>query len=712
MPPQTEQVVRSACRGCHGVCQVLVHLREGRVVRVTGDPASPTSRGYLCPKGAAAPELLYHPDRLTRPLRRVGQRGEGRWRPVTWAEALGEMAERFGGIKDESGAEFLAIMQGTGRPYSEFTLRFANAFGTPNFVSPGHLCYLPRVIASQITLGGLPVADIYGQGGQMPRTVLLWGCNITATGAADGMCGNLLARALQQAERVMVVDPRRIGPTEKARPWLALRPGSDLALALAMLHVIITEDLFDHDFVTRHCHGFAELAAHVAPCTPAWAAGPTWLDPADIRAAARALATERPACLQWGNGVDTQPHSFQAARALLLLLALTGNLDVPGGNVLWVPPAGVRPKSPLIDHSVAGDQFLPPEQKARMIGAGDFPFAPGAHPPTFWQAVATGDPYRVRGLWVVGSNPLSTATQGELAARGLRDYLEFTVVSDFFLTPTAELADLVLPAATWLEQDDVVSLHKVWCVLARRQVAQVGEVRDDRDVILDLAHHLGLHEAFPWPDRQNYLAWLLEPGGWSFAEFCELGIVQGEMRYRKYEEAGFPTPTGKFELFSTIMAHAGASPLPVFRGLPGPPEAGAAGQGEYPLILVSGCKQLHFFHSEGRQLASLRKAHPEPRLDLHPATAAGLGLAAGDWARVETPHGRAWFRVRLSEGLDPRVVHAEHAWWFPERPGPGHGWRESNVNLLFGQGPYDPETGAEPLKCYWCRVRKGAGPAN
>src|SRR5208337_2066250 len=174
-------------------------------------------------------------------------------------------------------------------------------------------------------------------------------------------------------------------------------------------------------------------------------------------------------------------------RALLILMGLTGSIDVPGGNVFWVPPKEVRPKSPLIDMGVAGVQFLPPEKKARIISGDRFRFTPGCHSPTFWKSVITGEPYRVRAMWIVGANPLITLTQGLTIERALKDYMEYTVVSDMFMTPTAQLADLVLPAAHWLEQDDVVSMHKVWCAMTRKKLAQIGEARDDRDVILEVA---------------------------------------------------------------------------------------------------------------------------------------------------------------------------------------------------------------------------------
>ncbi|MCJ7782297.1 MAG: molybdopterin-dependent oxidoreductase, partial [Desulfobacterales bacterium] len=660
------RIVRSACRGCHGVCQVLVHLEGDRVVKVTGDPDSPTSRGYLCPKGSAAPELLYHPDRLTHPLRRVGERGENRWKKVSWEEALNEMADKLTQVKRESGAEFVAIGQGTGRPHTEWTARFAHAYGTPNFIGPAHICYLPRVIASGMTLGRLPVCDIYGFGGEKPACILIWGCNITYSGAADGMCGGMLQRALREAQKVIVVDPRRIHPAETSDHWLQLRPGTDGALALAMINTIIAEDLVDHHFVDNYTSGFDKLVEHVRNSTPEWAEPITGVKASEIRAAARTYATHSPACLQWGNGIDMSVCSFHTGRSLLILMGITGNIDRPGGNVLWAPPAKVKPKSVLINRDQLGEQFLPPGQKKRMIAAGKFPFCPNTHTPTFWDSVISGHPYRVRALWIIGSNPLLTATQGMKIERALKEYLEFTVVSDLFMTPTAQLADLVLPAATWLEQDDVVFFHKIWCVIARKKAAQFSEARDDRDVIFEMAHRLGLHEAFPWRDSGEYLDWVLEDAGLNFKRFCETDILFGEMRYRKYEAEGFQTPTGKFEISSSVMEAMGLSPMPLFREPPLSPVSTPKLAKEFPLILISGTKVRNFFHSEYRQIESLRQGNPDPLVEIHPATASSLGIKEGDWVWIETPVARVKMKAKLFEGIRPDVVNAQHAWWFPE----------------------------------------------
>ncbi len=700
------RIVRSACRGCHGVCQVLVHLKGDRVVKVTGDPDSPTSRGYLCPKGKAAPELLYHPDRLTHPLRRAGKRGENRWKKVSWEEALSEMADKFTQIKRESGAEFVAIGQGTGRPHTEWTARFAHAYGTPNFIGPAHICYLPRVIASGLTLGRLPVCDIYGFGGKKPACILIWGCNITHSGAADGMCGGMLERALKDAEKVIVVDPRRIRPAETADHWLQLRPGTDGALALAMINTIIAEDLVDHHFVDNYTTGFDKLVRHVHNLTPEWAEPITGVKASEIRAAARTYATHSPACLQWGNGIDMSVCSFHTGRSLLILMGITGNIDKPGGNVLWVPPAKVKPKSILINRDQLGERFLPPGQKDRMIAAGMFPFCPNTHTPTFWDSMISGEPYRVRALWIIGSNPLLTATQGLKIERALKEYLEFTVVSDLFMTPTAQLADLVLPAATWLEQDDVVFFHKLWCVIARKKLAQFGEARDDRDVIFEMAHRLGLHEAFPWKDSGEYLDWVLEDTELHFKQFCERDILLGEMRYRKYETEGFQTPTGKFEISSTVMEAMGLSPMPMFREPPISPVSTPKLATEFPLLLISGTKIRNFFHSEYRQVESLRRGNPDPLVEIHPDTASSLRIDEGDWVWIETPVARVKMKAKLFEGIRPDVVNAQHGWWFPEEKSSEYGWKRSNVNLLYDHAHFDPENGSEPLKSYLCKVYK------
>lgn len=697
------KVIRSSCRMCHGVCQVLVHLDGEQVVKVTGDPESPTSRGYLCPKGAASPKLLYHPDRVTHPMRRVGKRGANRWERITWDEALDEICGKLTSIKNESGAEYFSMMQGTGRPYTGWTTRFAYAYGTPNFTGVAHLCYFPRWLASLHTMGQLPICDFYGFGGEFPACIVIWGCNVTHTGASDGMCGGIVEAALKKAKKTIVIDPRRIGPAKKADHWMQIRPGTDGALALAMIHYIIEEDLWDHEFVDKYTIGFDRLVEHVKAFSPEWASVITRLPADQIRAAARVYAENSPACIFWGNAVDMSACNFQTARAILILLGITGNIDRPGGEVLWVAPEGAKQRSLFMNLEVPGLQFLAPDKMARAVDSHRYPLCPSTHPPTFWRSIVTGDPYRIRAMWIVGSNPLLTMTHS-LEVEAALKLLEYVVVSDFFLTPTAQYADLFLPAATWLEQDDVVNLHKIWCVLARKKVVQIGEVRDDRSVIIELAHRLGLQEAFPWMNYRLYLDWVLEDTGLSFDEFCEQGILVGKMQYRKYLEKGFDTPSRKFEIYCNALGDIGVSPLPVYREPPISPLSTPELAVQYPLILTTGAKARWFFHSEGRHIDTLRRACPDPIVEIHQDTAGRLSIKESDWVWVETSEGKVKMRAKLTDEIALDVVSAQHAWWFPEEDPPEYGWKRSSVNLLFGDITYDPDTGSESLRSALCRV--------
>jgi anaerobic selenocysteine-containing dehydrogenase len=234
----------------------------------------------------------------------------------------------------------------------------------------------------------------------------------------------------------------------------------------------------------------------------------------------------------------------------------------------------------------------------------------------------------------------------------------------------------------------------------------VGEARDDRDVIFELAHRLGLHKAFPWKDSGQYLDWVLEDTGLNFEQFCERDILFSEMRYRKYKTEGFQTNTGKFEISSSVMEAMRLPPLPLFREPPLSPVATPELAKEFPLILISGIKIRNFFHSENRQIGSLRRGNPDPLVEIHPETASSLGIDEGDWVWVESPTARVKMKAKLFDGIRPDVVNAQHAWWFPEESPPDYGWKRSNVNLLCDHLHFDPESGAEPLKSYLCKVYK------
>lgn len=301
----------------------------------------------------------------------------------------------------------------------------------------------------------------------------------------------------------------------------------------------------------------------------------------------------------------------------------------------------------------------------------------------------------------MGSNPLVTHPEAEKVLWALKK-VDFTVVVDIFMTPTAQQADIVLPAASWLETDDVADLHFFWCYTVRRKVAQIEECRDDKEILIELAKRLGIADDFPWKDVKEYLNWVLKGAGVNFDQFKEIGVLKGDMTYKKYEQIGFNTPSKKFEFYSFQLKLLGFDPMP-HAGLP-PDYLDPQLTKEYPLILITGLRTEPFFTSEGRQIASLRKLNPYPTVEIHPTTAEKSGIENGDWVWIETRRGKIMQKARLTDRIHPKVVGAQYGWWYPEKPPPEYGFRESNVNVLLGGGSYDPHTGGENLRGVLCKV--------
>lgn len=693
---------RSVCRGCHGGCGARVTVAGGRVVRVRPDPDTPFNRGQMCVKGLAAPELMYHPDRLTAPLRRVGPRGGGRWETVSWDQALGEIAARLDAIRREAGPEAIALGQGTGRHHYLHVVRLANQLGTPNWYEPGLAnCFIPRITASNLTYGDFVCGDYHGP--TPPRTILFWGHNPLVSGP-DGELAFPIRHALRQGAFGMAVDPRRSETARQCGLWLAPRPGTDAALALAMLHVLIRERWYDREFVERWTVGFAELERHVASCTPEWAETVTRVPARALVEAARRYALDRPAILEWGVALEQHPHSLQTVRAVALLRALTGNLDVPGADLLGMHV--VRPY-PVLKEAA-------PEGMARKrLGAESFKllggfraFMPSAHIPTLFNAMRTGLPYRVRALLLFGNNPLLSVADARGVDEALRQ-LDLLVATDLFMTPSGARADYVLPAAYWPEINQTIEMPFVAenAVMANRRLAQVGECRQDEEIMIDLARRLKLPGAET--SLEEILDHRLEPLGLTFAGLAEKHVVYPPHVYRKYERNGFRTPSRKVELYCRALERMGYDPLPAYREPPESPVTRPDLAAEYPCVLITGARRVEFFASEHRQIASLRRRRPNPLAEMHPATAERHGIRDGEWVRVRSPRGEIRMLARVTEDILPDVVSVDFGWWFPEREGPDFGVWDSNANVLTSAAPpYDAAFGSYQLRGLLCTVRR------
>jgi anaerobic selenocysteine-containing dehydrogenase len=693
-----QERVRTICRACgHGGCGVYVEVKDGKAVKIHPDKEHPISKGYTCKKAHGFLELQEHPDRLRYPMKRMGERGEGKWQRISWEEALTTVADKLNQFKQESGAESVVFGHGTGRDFHRFVYRVANLFGTPNVLTPGHMCYLPRIAISKVMGMEIPMCDYDND----PQCVLVWGSNHLISNPDENK-GINLAMTLQKGARLIVVDPRRTKLAEKAELWLQIRPATDSALAMGMMHVIVKEKLYDEDFVNNYTTGFDKLVERLEKFSPEVVEKITWVPKDKIIAAARLYATIKPATLQWGVGVEQNINCVDADRALIYLVAMTGNLDVPGGNVIFgLPPGLPRAKFSAFDK-------LPAEQEKKLLGGERYKLGAVINritPHVVWDAIEKADPYQVRAMVVFASNTLMARENAKRVYEVLKK-LEFFVATDIFKTPTTELADIVLPAATWLENDNIADYWKVhgYVFPRNKAVEPLEEAWSDHNILNELGKKLGFEDEF-WDSYEDSLDHILEPAGLSWEKFKTMPYIQTKPEFRKHERRGFNSKSGKLDFYLHQYEEWGYDPLPDFIEPPESPAREVEFTGEYPLVLITGTRIFNFFGSEHRQSEYLRRGHRDPLIEIHPDVAREQGIADGDWVYVESPRGRVKLKASLFDGIDPRVVSTEFGWWFPEKGAPNYGWDESNINVLTMDGPpLDPGMGATNLKGLMCKV--------
>ncbi|MFH1243944.1 MAG: molybdopterin-dependent oxidoreductase [Pseudomonadota bacterium] len=684
--------VKTVCRSCHGGCGVIAHVKHGRVTKVEGDPDSPISHGAMCTKGLAVTQLAYHPDRILYPMKKTGKG----WERISWTEALDTTAQKLNEVIKKYGPEAIIVGQGTGRDYESHFSRFGNLLGTPNILTAGHMCYLSRTGATLITCGNLPACDYENN----PRCIVMWACNPLWTNP-DEYKGVSFWRAYEKGAKLIVIDPRKGFLANKADLWLQVRPGTDAALAMGFFNVIIEEELYDSDFVMEHIHGWEAFIERVMKDYPLNRVEEiTWVEQDLIRNAARLYATTKPAGIHWGVPTEQTVNCTDFTRIATGLMAATGNLDAPGGNVFHVPPP-VRKVSEFSSH-----RSLSAEQQKKRLGGDQYKLAARMTlitPKCAWDAILTEKPYPVKAGYLVGTNPVvSRANAGEVYAALKK--LDFLAVSDFFLTPTAELAHIFLPAGTWLEQDHVSENWKRHgYVLARQKVVEIGECWQDHKIFMELGKKMGQEW---WDTVEDALNWLLEPAGLTWEKFKKKGYLRGDMRYYKHREKGFSTPTRKVELYSTILEKWGFDPLPKYTEMPESPISRPDMAEKYPYILNAGLRTPTFFHSANRNIPWLREIRPDPIVEIHPETATRHSIREKDWVWIESPRGRAKLRAKLNDGIDPRVIVAQHGWWYPEITSPDHGWDISNINMLTDNSheSMDPVMGATSLRVLLCNI--------
>ena len=696
---------------------MLAHVEDGRIVRIQGDRDHPNNKGYICVKGKAEAERLYHPDRLLYPLRRVGERGDGKWERVSWETALDGIASALTAVKDGYGPEAIAAIRGTGPRAGGCASILPYALGSPNAISVDlHICYAPSLLAENVTIG-TSITMEKGPDYENAGCILVIGGNPVVSHPPRGRD---LLRGRIAGAKLIVVDPRRTKLAEDADIWLQIRPGTDAALVMGMINIIIERGLYDRDFVEKWCLGFDDLAERASEFPVERVAELTWLPAEKIIEAAVLYATTKPAVAHHRVAMDQNINSTQSSRAIIDLIAITGNIDVKGGNLLPPKIAGYWPTGML---SGGGITKPPPEVEDRRIGADVFPLISSSkgrfcggptlifvHPGLAMEAMSEGRPYPLKALYCSGGNPLINT----MDVRRFRDALlrlDLLVVADYFMTPTAELADWVLPATTWLERDELCDDGYTDYIATRQKcVEPLGEAWDDLRIVIELVKRIPWadRERIPWDSPAECYDWMVKGMGLTFADLKRMGYFQSPRVYKKYETSGFDTRSGKVELRASRLEDFGYDPLP---GFVEPPESEASTPElakEYPLVLITGARQIEYMTSEGRQVRTLRDHRPDPELDIHPDTARRLGVAGGDWVWLETARvrgERVTLKVRVTDSVDPRVVSASYGWWFPEQPGPEHGCFDSNVNVLLDMDqPREAICGSVPLRGTLCRV--------
>lgn len=719
--------------GCHPVgCGVKLYVdKEGKLVKVEGDENQQITQGRLCVRCLTLKDYIYNPSRIVYPMKRDPKyRGQhDKWERCTWDEALDIIEDNYRRITAEYGNESVVFFVGTGReggtlgPYGTYMLRSPNMCYTQS----GYACYVPRMAAAAYNLGS-PYPEIDYAGGlsgryedpafTVPECIMIWGKAPLASNP-DGFFGHAVIDMMRRGARLISVDPRTTWLSTRADYHLNLRPGTDTALALAMLNIIIQEDLYDHQFVEYWCYGFDQLAERVATMSVEKAAEITGLDADYIAEAARMYANAKPASLQWGLAFDQQTNGMQLSHCAIALMAITGNVDVPGGQILGNASAGQN------ETGFGFESALGKELISKMIGLKEYPAYANtildAHADLTLRALETGDPYPIKMGFYAGNNLMScTSMEPKRWHDAMVKSLEFCFTLETFMTPSAEATcDVFLPLATAAEEDGVDFAHYGATPVGTgfmNKAITVGEAKTDMETCMIVGKRLNPQLWEGYNDVYDFIDDLRLHNNHHFKDVCKEVYVQKDVEYYKYEtghlrkdgQPGFNTPTGRIELWSTMFRQFGDDPLPYYEEPDYSPVSSPELLEQYPFVLTTGARPFAFFHSENRQIPFCRELNPDPILEINPETAKEINLIDGQWCEVWNQFGSAKMKAKVSVIVEPGVIHAQHAWWFPEDDPDEpnlYGTFRSNINNLIPNFHFGKLGFGAPCKSVLCNVK-------
>jgi formate dehydrogenase (coenzyme F420) alpha subunit len=684
MESQKSKWIAIDCTICYHSCGMNVLVEDGRIIRIEGLRDHPLNKGQLCPKGERAIELVYHPDRLKYPLKKVN----GQWKRISWNNVLTEIAEKLQKLKKEFGPNILSIFSGSigveNLEIMELAQRFKGAFGSPNFISVEGICYRIRIRARQMTFGKYPVEE------KDTKLYVLWGHNPEQS---DFPLNLAIEENLAKGSKLVVIDPKRIPLAKKAEMYIPIRPGTDGALALAMTHVIIKENLYNKDFVEKWTYGFDKLVSHIEPYTPEWTERITWIPAEDIRKLARLYATAESASIFQGtNTQDQTANGTQNSRAFAILQTITGNINNLGG---WV----ISPRLSLTGLGIPTERI--------PIGAEDYSlfYEIWGRKSPYGQVVCFPDsvPNVIKALIVTGGNPVVSMPDSNAFREAMRR-LDLLVVLDLIMTETAELANYILPGCTHLEKNGLAYSYNVchgmpYLMLRKKAIEPLYESWSEFSFWKEFAKKIGFGEVFPWETDEEVVDFELKSSGLSYKELKENKIAGAYYMEKKhgmegYEVKGFSTPSKKIEIYSETFEKAGFDPLPTCREPDQSPLSGFQLFQKYPLILTTGARILYYTHSQHRNIQALKEKCPNPYAEIHLKTAGRYGIKDGDSIIVESNRCHIRVKALVTEEIMEEVVSIPHGW-----P------RNANVNLLTDVHCREPIMGYPQMKSQLCSIQ-------
>jgi anaerobic selenocysteine-containing dehydrogenase len=671
--PTHEMVKNGICYMCTSSCPAIIHINNSVATEI--ERADKVSAAY-CPRFDAQLDFVYHPERLQYPLKRTGERGSGSFKRISWDEALDTIASRLQKAKGEYGAESVAFWVAYTKEPRPYFHRFTHAFGSPNYCTESSSCATSAMLAAYLTYGSHHVPF------QSPASCsIIWGTSVLNSKPYEWP---KYLEASKKGQKLIVVDPHRTKIATMADIHLQLRPGTDGALALGMMNVIINENLHDKEFINNWTAGFEGLKKLVQIYSPEYVEKVTWVPADKIKKAAILFATTKPAqIVTTANSTTHHTNGLQNHRAIILLPAITGNIDTPTNDMT---------PNPIINditlHERVGN--MPPG-----VGSQRFPIWTKQIQEMQSNAMAdqidTSNPYPIKALFSAGLD-IQFFPNSNRIVESLKK-LDFIAVTEYFQTPATQLADVVLPIASWLERP-ILQTQSGFVKLIEPAIEPVDESWSEWKIYSELAKRLGFGDQFWDGDFKQCVNYILEPSGITYdflrqhPEGIQLKAIEQHSGH-----IGFPTPSGKVEIASSLLKEHGIEPLPQFKEPQESPLSQPDLAKSYPLVLTSGARVLAYTHSQFRNIGRLCRLMPEPLIDINPVDAKPRGIKHGDEVVISSPRGSIKMKANVTDTVLPGVVSTPHHW--PDA---------ANINLLIDDKNLDPISGFPPFKSQLCQV--------